>query len=51
MAKNKKKKTIITVKEQDWETSKFRTKEWEARVNITRWEHDFEKQEYYITLG
>jgi len=47
----KKRENSITIKENDWETSKFKTKEWARRVNITRWEHDFEKEEYNITLG
>ena len=47
----KKKQNIITVKAEDWENSRFRTKEWGQRVNIIRWEHDFEKGEYYITIG
>ena len=47
----KKKQSIITVKEEDWKDSKFSTKEWQNRVNITCWEHDFEKKEYIITLG
>ena len=47
----KKKEHIITVKEWSFKRTKFCTKEWEQRVNIIRWEHDFEKKEYYITLG
>lgn len=40
----------ITVKEEDWETSRFKTKEWESRVNIVRWEHDFENGIYKIDI-
>lgn len=50
MAK-KKKKSIIRVPESEWKDSKFRTPAWESRVNITRWEHDYEAKEYIITLG
>jgi hypothetical protein len=46
----KKKKNIITVKEEGFKDSKFNTREWHQRVNIVHWEHDFEKKEYYITL-
>jgi hypothetical protein len=47
----KNKKHTIVVKESDWSTSKFRTKEWESRVNIIKWEHDYEEAEYRITIG
>ena len=40
-------KTII-IKEKDWEDSKYRTKEWEMKVVITYWEHNFEKGKYII---
>ena len=38
----------IIVKECDWETSKYRTVEWEQSVEIVRWEHDYEKRQYVI---
>tara|TARA_R110002050_G_scaffold34397_8_gene86862 strand:+ start:27979 stop:28125 length:147 start_codon:yes stop_codon:yes gene_type:complete len=41
---------VFTVKEENWSESKFRTKEWEKRVNIVRWEHDFVDKVYYITI-
>lgn len=41
----------ITIKEDDFIGSKYETNEWHKRVNIVRWEHDFEKREYYITIG
>jgi hypothetical protein len=40
----------IEVKAEDWETSKYRTREWEERVDITRWEHHFDTGMYYITI-
>tara|TARA_R110000744_G_scaffold7342_3_gene25312 strand:+ start:6864 stop:7097 length:234 start_codon:yes stop_codon:yes gene_type:complete len=39
---------FIIVRECDWNKSKYRTVEWEHSVNITRWEHDFEKGVYVI---
>jgi len=47
----KKKQTVITIEEKDFKDSKFNTKAWIQRVNITRWEHDMEHKKYYITLG
>lgn len=41
----------ITIKEYDWDDSKFKTIEWEKSVNITRWEHDLEKGIYIITYN
>ena len=38
------------IKEEDWETSKYRTRKWEERVNITRWEHDYVDKMYRITI-
>ena len=40
----------ITVNEQDWKNSKYTTRNWEKRVNIVRWEHDFVDQEYRIDI-
>lgn len=41
---------IFKINESDWESSKYRTKDWEKRVNIVRWEHDYEKGVYLITI-
>lgn len=41
----------IIVKEEDWAGSKYRTQNWEKRVNITQWVHDYEKGQYEITIG
>lgn len=41
----------IIVSEIDWSTSKYRTKEWESRVDIVKWVHDFEAKEYRITIA
>lgn len=41
----------ITVKAEDWKASKYRTREWEKRVNIVRWEHDYVNEEYNIDIG
>lgn len=38
------------IKEKDWFESKYRTIKWEERVNISRWEHDYEKKMYFITI-
>jgi len=38
------------IKGADWKDSKYRTREWERRVNIVRWEHDYVKDEYIITI-
>lgn len=49
--KNKMMKThTIEVKEENWKDSKYRTREWERRVDITRWEHDFVNKIYKITI-
>lgn len=40
----------IIVKEEDWSESQYRTRKWEKRVNIVRWEHDYVKNEYEITI-
>jgi len=40
----------IEIKEEDWTESKYRTREWEKRVNITRWEHDYVDKIYLITI-
>jgi hypothetical protein len=40
----------IEVKEEDWKDSKYRTRKWEERVGITRWEHDYVNKTYKITI-
>jgi hypothetical protein len=40
----------ITIKESDWNDSKYKTKEWEIRVNIARWEHDYVNKVYHIDI-
>lgn len=40
----------ISIPEDKFENSKFETKEWESRVNIARWEHDFENKIYHIDI-
>jgi len=41
-------KKQIIIKEEDWETSIYRTREWEGSVEIVRWEHDYENKQYII---
>jgi len=41
----------IVVKGEDWSESKYRTREWEKRVNIVKWTHDYVKNEYEIEIG
>lgn len=38
----------VIIPEQLWNTSKYRTKEWEETVVITTWEHDYENKLYTI---
>ena len=40
----------IEVKEENWKDSKYRTRAWEKRVCITRWEHDYVDKVYRITI-
>lgn len=40
----------IEVKEEDWEGSKYRTSNWEKRVDIARWEHDYVDKIYKIQI-
>lgn len=40
----------ISVKEEDWSNSKYRTLEWERRVDIVRWEHNYENKIYNIEI-
>jgi len=41
----------IIVKGEDWAESKYRTRKWEERVDIARWEHDYVANEYTITIN
>ena len=43
--------TYNNSKGEDWKDSKYRTREWERRVDIAVWEHNYEKNEYYITIN
>ena len=38
----------IIINEIDWINSKYRTKEWEQSVKITRWEHNHLTKKYII---
>ena len=38
----------IIINEIDWIDSKYRTKEWEQSVKITRWEHNHLTKKYII---
>lgn len=40
----------ITVKGRDWGESKYKTRKWERRVDIVRWEHDYVNDEYNIDI-
>ena len=40
----------FVIKEKDWMSSKQRTIQWESRVNIIEWIHDYVKKEYRITI-
>lgn len=40
----------IIVKEEDWPKSKYRNRSWEERVDIIRWEHDYEEDNYKIDI-
>ena len=40
----------IEVKEVNWKDSKYRTREWEKRVDIVKWEHDYVDKVYKITI-
>lgn len=41
-----KKKIIIT--EEDWVSSIYQTKAWNDSVQVVRYEHDYERNEYII---
>ena len=41
---------VIKIKESDWINSIYRTIEWEKRVNIVKWVHDYENKMYFITI-
>ena len=38
----------IVVKEEDWEKSEYKTKEWEQSVKIVKWTHDYVDKIYII---
>lgn len=38
------------IEEKDWSSSKYKTRDWEKRVDITRWEHDYIDKVYRITI-
>ena len=38
----------IIIKEEDWEDSKYRTKEWRDTVETIKWVHDYENKIYVI---
>jgi len=38
----------IIIKEEDWVSSKYKTKKWEESVIVTYWEHDYENKTYTI---
>jgi len=40
----------IEIQEKDWKASKYRTRNWEKRVDIVRWEHDFVNKIYRIDI-
>jgi hypothetical protein len=40
----------FTIDESNWIDSKYRTIEWERRVDIIRWEHNYETKQYIITI-
>lgn len=40
----------ITVKEKDWPKSKYKERDWEKRVDIIRWEHNYEEKVYKINI-
>ena len=42
---------IVTIKEIEYNDSKYSTKEWEQSVIITRWEHNHELKEYVINYN
>lgn len=43
-------KTQIIIKEEDWDNSIYKTKEWEQSVEIISFERDFIKKQYVITI-
>lgn len=42
--------TKIIIKEEDWDNSIYKTKEWEQSVEIISLERDFIKKQYVITI-
>ncbi len=41
-------KERIVIAESEWDSSVYRTREWENTVEIIRWEHDYENKQYVI---
>lgn len=41
----------ITIEGKDWKDSKYNSREWEKRVNIVRYEHDYVSNIYHIDIG
>lgn len=41
-------KIKLVIKDKDWPTCIYRTKEWEDSVNIIYWEHDYVKKVHVI---
>lgn len=46
---DKKKIHIITIPEDEWQNSEYRSIVWESSVNIIRWIHDYMNEEYQIS--
>jgi len=40
----------ITIEGKDWKGSKYNSREWEKRVSIVRYEHDYENDMYHIDI-
>lgn len=40
----------IEVTEVEMKGSKYETSEWHKRVDVVKWEHDFEDAMYFITI-
>jgi|AACY02.14.fsa_nt_gi hypothetical protein len=41
----------IIIKEEDWVSSKYKTKKWEESVIITYWEHNYKNKTYTIKFN
>ena len=40
----------IIVKGEDWPNSRYKTRDWEKRVDIIRWEHNYVEDVYKIDI-